>query len=71
MIVATVRERSPAHVYVRLSVGPDIDHLAVAGTLVFRVEEWDHQVLPAWRPSTVIRDEPRERDDAMVRGFGS
>lgn len=33
-------ERKGEHVHARIFVGPDLDHLALSGTLVFRLDEW-------------------------------
>lgn len=47
MIKATVLDRNTAHVRVRLGVGPDEHHLATAGIVTFRCEEWDGEAKPA------------------------
>ncbi len=40
MIVKLKSERRGNHVHERVFVGPDPDHLALAGTLVFGVGQW-------------------------------
>ena len=40
MIVKLRSERRGAHVHERVFVGPDTDHLALAGVLIFDVGEW-------------------------------
>lgn len=37
-----------AHVHVRMFVGPDADHLALAGSFVMRDDEWALFRLPSW-----------------------
>lgn len=36
----TALDATPAHVRVRVGVGPDEDHLATAGIIMVRTEEW-------------------------------
>ena len=40
MIIKLRSERRGAHVHERVFVGPDSDHLALAGVLIFNVGEW-------------------------------
>ena len=40
MIIKLRSERRGAHVHERVFVGPDTDHLALAGVLIFDVGEW-------------------------------
>ena len=40
MIIKLRSERRGEHVHERVFVGPDEDHLALAGTLVFDVGQW-------------------------------
>jgi hypothetical protein len=40
MVVKLVSERNGDHVQQQVFVGEDEDHLALAGTLMFRIGEW-------------------------------
>lgn len=40
MIIKFRDERRGNHVHSRVFIGPDEDHLALAGTLVFNIGEW-------------------------------
>lgn len=40
MIIKLRSERRGAHVHERVFVGPDVDHLALAGVLVFDIGQW-------------------------------
>lgn len=68
-------EARGAHVHVDLFIGPDADHLALSGRLVFRVGEWqlfgaalllgvDHMR----NHLEVLVDFPNERDALMRAG---
>lgn len=39
-VIKILSERKGEHVHERVFVGPDRDHLALAGTLVFGIGEW-------------------------------
>jgi hypothetical protein len=39
-VVKLVSERHGEHVHDRVFIGPDVDHLALAGRLVFDVGQW-------------------------------
>ena len=40
MIIKLRDERRGEHIHTRVFIGEDKDHLALSGTLVFRVGEW-------------------------------
>lgn len=49
MIHVVVMEDNGAHVRVAMFVGPTPGHRALAGTLTFRSDEWQHLIEPSWR----------------------
>lgn len=59
LLLVRVTQRTIGHVRCSVFVGPDADHLALSGNLVFRTDEWAHirdAIAAKWPLGVLLED---------------